>query len=215
MKLHRLTRTIYIGHELRIGRFVAKPDPYIGQIIFIWFRHSRTNHVLSLPYRKPKALPPMPEYITKYERLPVCDRDLDPDIGRAIAMMLDRYCVWLNEWLASDPYPVNHTYNPRQFLDTTQTEPYLYGSCLIDSIFTSNWYNVVAITIYDGDDGGPTSLIGWFREYGRHWGHSSMELVNMTQEFDTMIHFIMQEGKFVNGPKARTMNTQPTTKEQA
>lgn len=30
-----------------------------------------------------------------------------------------------------------------------------------------------------------------------------------------MIHFIMQEGKFVNGPTARTIDPQPTTKEQA
>lgn len=209
MKLRRLTRTIYLGHELRIGRFVASPDAYAGRIYFIWFRHSRTNHVLSLPYRKPKALPPMPEYITKYERLPVCDRDLDPNIGRAIAMMLDRYCVWLNEWLASDPYPVDHTYNPVQFLDTTQTEPYLYGSCCIDSIFPSSWYNVVALTIHDGDEGGSTGLIGWFTT----GPEEELELINMTQEFDTMIHFIMQEGKFVNGPTADTMNTQPTTEE--
>lgn len=211
MKLRRLTRTIYIGHELRIGRFVVSPDAYAGRIYFIWFRHSRTNHVAHLPYRKPKATPPMPEYITKYERLPICDRDLDPDIGRAIAMMLDRYCVWLNEWLSSDPYPTGHKYNPRQFLDTTQTEPYLYGSCCIDSIFTSDWYHVVALTIYDGDDGGPTSLTGWFHGYTYPVG--KLELVNMTQEFDTMVHFIMQEGKFVNGRTADTMNTQPATEE--
>lgn len=84
MKLRRLTRTIYLGTELRLGRFVASPHPYTGRIHFIWFRHSRTNHVLSLPYRKPKATPPMPEYITKYERLQICDRDLDPVPHRVV-----------------------------------------------------------------------------------------------------------------------------------
>lgn len=137
----------------------------------------------------------MPEY----ERLPVCDRNLDPDIGHGIAIMLDRYCEWLNAWLAAEPWATDHRYNPTQFLDSAPDKS-LYGSCFIDAMYDSTYHHVVALTIYDGDDGGATSLTGWWDDSTRWDGVRSTVLEHMTQEFDTYLQVIQHDGNFINTP---------------
>ena len=217
MTLHKLNHKYWIdlGRGFRINKLEVTADPYTGHITAIWFRKgSRFNGVASMKYRKPKPYPPQPEYITVYQRLPTCDRNLDPDIAHGIAVMLDTYCVWLNKHLDADTYPIDHRYNPRQFLDSHQyKEPYLYGSCYIDAMYDSDYHNVIAITIYDGDDGGPTSLTGWFS--GMTWhANDPHQLENMTQEFDTLIQFILNDGKFVNVPDEPVTSDTTTTTPQ-
>lgn len=194
----RLHRTVYLSrNELRIGRLVINPLSRTGHVHLIWFRKNRTNHVASFPYRKPKAYPPPPEYITRYARLPLCDRDLSPDHAYPIAVMLDTYTAWLNGWLDNDPYPCDYRYTPTQFLDHRPADS-LYGATHIDAIYETNNFTVYALTIYDGDDGGATGLTGWFEEYPV-WGDDKIvgqrtELHHMTQEFDTMLSVAVQEG---------------------
>lgn len=201
MKLHRLTRTIHIGPcGLRLGRLEIEPSPYTGRVFILWFRRRRTNLVTSFPYRKAKV---PPTYITRtvYQELPQVDRDLDPDIAYRIAMMLDTYCVWLNKHLDAEPWPNEPRYNPVQFLDYRPTDQ-LYGSCLLTAMYESDYYDVVALNIYDGDEGGPTSLTGWWAEYYNPSGYDDL-LVNMTQEFDTHVHFILNDREFTSLPTTK------------
>lgn len=199
MTLHRLTRTIWVspGHALRIGRLEITAHPYGGYISVLWYRRNRTNHVGHLKYRKPKSWPQRTEYITVYHQLPRVDRNLDPAIANHVGQMLDTYCVWLNKHLDHDPFPSGHRYTPTQFLDH-DPEKGLYGSTYIAAIFNSDYHQVVALNTDDGDDGGGHSLTGWFAE----WAYPSYytELQHMTQEFDTMLTEVLNEGELVFHP---------------
>lgn len=135
---------------------------------------------------------------------PPCDRNLDPDTTHGIAIMLDHYCAWINAWLDNDPWPNEHRYTPIQFLDN-KPDAQLYGNIEIAAIYDSTDHTVLALRIHDGDEGGPHGLTGWWDEYPV-WSSPNKEQVvpvivgrtvqlqHMTQEFDTHLSVIMQDG---------------------
>lgn len=120
---------------------------------------------------------------------------LPPDTLKA--MLLD-YCLWVNRWAAAtDDDP--HVYEPQQFT-VTDEEANLYGEYTHIATYFDGWYRVEVWQVYDGDDGGPTVLTGYFETIP---GPGLGSLWYLASQFDTMMRFIMEDGELVGLPEVK------------
>jgi hypothetical protein len=110
-----------------------------------------------------------------------------------LVAMLDAYIEWLNMWAEHDDLNDGFRYTMETF---APHNPHIVGICLTGS---SNTFQRVLVEacVYDGDDGGPTDLTAWF-ELDTMNGTNALE--HMIQGFDTMLQFIIRDGKPVHHP---------------
>src|SRR2546430_2435516 len=114
--------------------------------------------------------------------------------------MAELYCKWLNHWTAEDG-PDHHVYELHQFL-VTDRERGLYGDARVHAVIPnvgasgSSPQFMVAATVCDGDDGGPTDLTAWFEVDE----DNTTEIVAMVQGFDTNLQFIYEDRRFTSLP---------------
>jgi len=111
-----------------------------------------------------------------------------------LVAMLDAYIEWLNMWNEADELNDNDFRHTMEMFSANN--PHIVGICLTGA---SNSFQRVLVEacVYDGDDGGPTDLTAWF-ELDTVNGTNALE--HMIQGFDTMLQFIIKDGKPVNLP---------------
>lgn len=115
-------------------------------------------------------------------------------IAHGIALVIDTYCTWLNQWNENDdPFM---EIEPRHFLN----DRWAFVKLNTDPYETYN-YEVWSLTVDYGDDGGPQGLTAWFgmgyefvpnAKFPRLIDFGSLE--HLTQTFDSRLSIVMEDG---------------------
>lgn len=163
----------------------------------------------------------------------------DYDENALAEVMIAKHCEWLNLWTANeakanpDDWEKPWAYFSDQFNETTNILGFrkvlgaIYHEPDAESL-------ILTVMIYDGDEGGPQTLTGFFDAntiaYYKYklghvtsepnWGHTEPSswsydhteldgwvLDSMVQEFDTDRRMVWEDGAFSNTPESQGYGT--------